>query len=191
MGITACPDRWRQIIKVYLFRHAAVEKTYQGSYNGHIDIDASQEGLREAKKNFKAIDSIPFDAVFCSTLKRARQTLSVLDIRQNVFFKEELKEKSWGRHEGKSYDEIVALEGKSYENFSQWLEVLDGEPFGLFRDRIKLFVDTLCSQEYENILIVTHAGVINTMMHIVEGLSLESAFQSSVSYGSYYLLAIG
>lgn len=170
---------------LYLFRHAAVEETYRGCYNGHRDIPASKEGLIEAKENFKAIKAVEFDAVYCSTLQRAKATLKALDIKQEVIYSDILREKSWGRHEGKSYDEIVEMEGVSYENFAQWLDVLDGEDYQVFIENIRLYLLALSEKPYKKIFIMTHAGIIYSIIHLLDKISLEASFAIKISYGSF------
>ncbi len=176
-------------MKLYLFRHAAVAQQYQGAYNGHIDIDASQEGLQEAKQNFEPLNKKLFDAVYCSTLKRARQTAKHLKCHK-VIYSDDLREKSWGRHEGKRYDEVVAMEGQNYQNFRQWLEVMDGEPYDSLIQRIESFLGQLKTQSYKDVLVVTHAGVIYTIVHLLRKIPLEEAFQQSVGYGSYIIVEL-
>lgn len=175
-------------MRLYLFRHAAVEDAYRGRYNGHIDLSASVEGLDQAKQHFKELQTVQFDAVYCSTLQRAKQTLDVFGLQQEIFFSDLIREKSWGRHEGKSYDEVVAMEGKSYENFRQWIELLDGESYESFIQKIGQFLTELEVLNRENILVVTHAGVIYTLIHLIKHISLEEAFNCNTPYGNYYIL---
>ncbi len=175
-------------MKLYLVRHARVESGYVGCYNGHIDINASQDGLLEAKSNYEKLGTISFDALFCSTLQRARQTIELFDVKQDILYSDALREKSWGRHEGKTYDEVAEMECQAYENFEQWLSVLDGESVETFRQRVSSFFHTLCKQSFENVLVVTHAGVIYTLIHLLKGCSLEEAFGEQISYGEIYEL---
>lgn len=175
---------------LYLFRHAAVAEAYRGRYNGHLDIPASQGGLMEAKENFQALKEIDFDAVYCSTLQRAKATLEVLQLKKEIIYRHDLREKSWGRHEGKSYDEVVDMEGREYKNFQQWLELLDGQNYQEFIENIALFLSDLAQKSYENVLLVTHAGVIYSIIHLIDKMSLESAFSTNLPYGNFYKISL-
>lgn len=175
-------------MKLYLFRHAAVEEKYLGCYNGHIDISATPQGIEKAKKNFQEIAHISFDKVYASPLKRAKQTIKSFNLKQKIHWHEALKEKSWGRHEGKNYDEVVLMEGKAYENFEQWLEVLDGEESESFQKRVKDFLSELANDTSEQVLLVCHAGVIYTMIQFLQGVTREKAFSLGIKYGEYYVL---
>jgi broad specificity phosphatase PhoE len=45
-------------------------------------------------------------------------------------------------------------------------------------------------QNKNNILIVTHAGVIKTLVSILEGTTLEDSFNSKLDYAQYYVYTV-
>jgi len=171
-------------MKITLLRHGEVQEKYLGKYNGHIDIQLSENGKTQAKKAAKELNSIAFERVYCSDLLRAKETLNAFHFHQNIIYSNQLREKSWGRHEGKSFDEIVA-EGIEYESFLQWIEALDGESMAEYIEKVKTyFYETLLKENAQNILVVTHSGFIKTLLHITNDISLEEAFGISLPYGS-------
>ena len=172
-------------MRVTLIRHGAVEERYAGCYNGHLDIALSESGREEARQLAERFAPEHFDAVWCSDLKRARQTLEPFALDVTPHYSEALREKSWGRHEGRRYGEIVAEEGVGYESFGQWLEVLDGEPWESYLERLRSFFETLFTQPHENVLVVTHAGVIRGLFVLFGGMGLEEAFGTPLPHGSY------
>ena len=169
---------------ITLVRHGEVIEAYRGKYNGHIDIGLSEHGKLQAKELAKKLKSTAFDRVYCSDLLRAKETLYEFSLTQEVIYSEQLREKSWGRHEGKSFDEIVA-EGIEYESFEQWIRVLDGESIENYKERVKeYFYETIFKQKAQNILVVTHSGLIKTLLHLTQKISLEEAFTTPLPYGS-------
>jgi alpha-ribazole phosphatase/probable phosphoglycerate mutase len=177
-------------MKITLIRHAQVIQEYLGKYNGHIDIPLSQEGLNQTKKLASQLQGCKFDKVYCSDLLRAKQTLEALDLPQTPIFTKELREKSWGRHEGKSYDEITQ-EGIVYENFEQWLNALDGEDIYTYQQRIKeYFLQNIFQEKVNHILVVTHSGVIKTLLGILNNYTLEEAFSLKIDYTSTTVLEL-
>ena len=171
-------------MKITLVRHAEVRECYQKKYNGHIDIGLSSKGKQDAAILAKKFENTYFDAVFCSDLRRTKETLSPFVQYKDAIFTKELREKSWGKHEGMGFDEICQKYNIEYKNFQQWLNALDGEPYGEYISRIKrFFLEELVQKEYKNVLVVTHAGVIRILMMLVLDLSLEEAFCKSVPYG--------
>jgi len=168
-----------------LVRHTSVDENFKNCYNGHNDIGLSSEGKEEAKKLATYFEGKKFDAIFCSDLPRAKETLSYFE-QKNVTFTKLLREKSWGRHEGMKFDEIIASEDFTYENFLQWINALDGEDYALYIKRVEMFfLDYLPLLQKEDILIMTHAGVIRVLYSIVQNISLEEAFSINFSCGCF------
>lgn len=175
-------------MKITLVRHSEVIKEYQGKYNGHIDISLSQKGKEDAKELAKKLQNISFDKIYCSDLLRAKETLEAFHHTLTPIYTKELREKSWGRHEGKSFKEIQD-EGIEYENFEQWTASLDGESFSNYKQRIQeYFYETIFKEDMQNILVVTHSGVIKTLLSITKNISIEEAFTTKLPYSSYITL---
>lgn len=171
-------------MKITLVRHSEVIKEYQGRYNGHIDIPLSKKGKKDAHLLAKQLQSIPFDIVYCSDLSRAKETLEIISPRAEVIFTPQLREKSWGKHEGMSFEEIENS-GIKYENFTQWIDALDGEGTKEFVQRVKsYFYDVILSGDTQNVLVVTHSGVIKTVLSFTKKISLERAFTTELPYSS-------
>jgi len=179
---------------ITLLRHGEVEAAYHRCYNGHNDISLSPKGIAEAARLGRYFQNHDFDALYCSDLKRCRQTLSPiiqnskLNI-QNLNYTPKLREKSWGRHEGKSFDAIVKEENLEYVDFLQWINALDGEPYDAYIERIAaFFTRELPLTPYNNVLVVTHAGVIRVLMHLLQKISLEEAFSVDFPCSAYTTL---
>ncbi len=176
-------------MKITLVRHAEVEEAYHKCYNGHIDIGLSSKGEEQAKQLARHLKDKAYCAVFCSDLKRCRQTLEAFELDVKPVYTSMLREKSWGRHEGRTFDEIIAVEDFKYEDFEQWINALDGEAYPQYIARIEnFFKGFLPANPYENVLIMTHAGVIRVLMHILQEISLEEAFCISFAYADYITL---
>jgi broad specificity phosphatase PhoE len=169
-----------------LVRHAEVEERYIGCYNGHLDIGLSKKGLKDAKKlksYFKASD---FDAIFCSDLIRAKETLREFMDSDMVIYTKELREKSWGKHEGLSFNEIIAMGEVEYIDFEQWIDALDGESLETYTKRVEKFLfEYLPSLKKKNILLLTHNGVIKTFIAKVKEIRLIEAFNYKLPYSGF------
>ncbi|MDH4944819.1 histidine phosphatase family protein [Sulfurimonas sp. C5] len=171
-------------MKLVLIRHSEVIEKYQGKYNGHIDIPLSKQGLEDAKALGNKLSSYNFDAIYCSDLKRCRQTLEQLNIPQKATFTNKLREKSWGRHEGLSFNEIEAS-GITYTTFHEWIEQLDGEEVSHFTQRVEeFFFEDLQKESLNTVLIITHSGVIKTLLGRTKNLDLEESFSIVLPYSS-------
>lgn len=179
---------------ITLVRHGEVEEAYQRCYNGHNDIGLSTQGRHEAEKLALFFKEREFNAVYCSDLRRCRETLA--PIIQNIKYKIKninytpfLREKSWGEHEGMTFDAITKRDGLVYKDFLQWINALDGEPYDGYIERIsRFFTEYLPRQSQENVLVVTHAGVIRVLMHLLQNITLEEAFSVDFPYSAYTTL---
>jgi len=175
-------------MKIFLVRHAEVIEEFIGKYNGHIDIPLSINGKRQAKELGKNLKTIKFDRIYCSDLLRAKQTLQQFELNQEIIYSKKLREKSWGIHEGMSFEEIEKS-GIKYENFKQWISALDGEGIESYTHSLeKYFKEIILQDKSENILIVTHAGVIRTLLSVIQKIPLEESFKTKLSYSSYIVL---
>ena len=171
-------------MKITLIRHGEVQKPYIGKYNGHNNIGLSAKGKVEAEVLAKSFTCKQFDLVYCSDLRRAKETIEPFVQAESTIYTSKLREKSWGKHEGLGFDEITA-QGIEYKNFAQWIEALGGEPYTEYVQRVKeFFFDELASQKADNVLVITHAGVIKVLMAIVQNLALEEAFAVALPYAS-------
>lgn len=175
---------------ITLVRHAEVEVNYIGKYNGHVDIHLSKKGHKQAKDLAQSLENEEFDAVYCSDLLRARETLDAFKLDIKPLFRTELREKSWGIHEGKSFQEIEES-GIKYENFEQWIYALDGEDIDLYRENInEFFHTTLLTNSHKNILVLSHSGFIKTLLSIINKESLEDSFGLKLPYATFIKIKI-
>lgn len=176
-------------MKITLLRHTEVDESYHKCYNGHIDIGLSKRGQMQAKLLAKEFASSRFDLVYCSDLFRTRATLAPFVQKDQAIYTQKLREKSWGKHEGMTFNAIIAEGEIKYENFLQWIEALDGEEYSVYVQRVKLFfLEFLTQENAQDVLVVTHAGIIRVLISLVQEISLEQAFSFDVSYGGYLIL---
>ena len=162
-------------------RHAEVIEEYLGKYNGHIDIPLSQNGHKQAQELAEKLKEQNYDLVYCSDLLRAKETLSHFNIDCEVIYSQELREKSWGVHEGKSYYEIAAT-GLKYEGFEQWISELDGESVEEFQNRVNSAYKKILKSDAEKILVMTHSGFIKTLVSQLKNIPLEDSFTTKLPY---------
>lgn len=180
-------------MKLILVRHGEVEAGFQHCYNGHNLISLSNKGKSQAFELGKQLRVFNFDAVYCSDLPRCVQTMEQIKKKSavvNVIYTALLREKSWGRHEGLSFEQICKLDSLHYENFLQWINALDGQSIEDYNKQVKQFFCELSVSDNPHVLIVTHAGVIRTLLHLLQKKTVGEAFSTVLPYGSYLELVI-
>lgn len=159
---------------IYIVRHGQTDWNVEGRYQGRIDIELNEVGIKQAETIHKELKNIKFDKVFSSPLKRAYKTAEII-CDNNIIKDERLIERCNGELEGKLKTEI-----KEEIDFNDPLETRLGiESIVDFRKRIKdFFEDITNNYKGKNILIVTHAGVSIYAKCFFEGEPSDGDFSS-------------
>lgn len=159
----------------YIVRHGETEWNKKGIIQGQSNSLLTKRGIRQADKISEELINIRFDKIYSSDLLRCKQTAEIIALprKLTVNLSPLLREKSFGRWEGKTYAKIhTRLKSK----FTERKRLSDQEAlrFKLDADieteesvarRIKSF---LCKAAINNIgqkiLVVTSGGVIRPLL---------------------------
>lgn len=166
-------------MEVYLVRHTETV-CEKGVCYGQADVGI-QEPYQELFATIKA--ALPEDALFYSSpLKRC----SILaDYLSDGKFKTDLRlmEMNFGDWELKNWDVIPLTEINPWMQDFVNVKVPNGESFTLLYDRVVNFMIELGTDISKPIVIITHAGVIRSMLCKMSNLPLKDAFQNKVDFG--------
>lgn len=107
---------------LYLIRHGATANNtarpprIQG---GGIDTELSDEGIKQARRAAGALAEVELAAVYCSPMRRARQTAEIVAASRGLTVTDvpALREVNVGRWEGKTWPEIAAEEPEPHRLF--------------------------------------------------------------------------
>ncbi|MBQ8795269.1 MAG: histidine phosphatase family protein [Clostridia bacterium] len=179
---------------IHFIRHGEIEETKNGAYIGVSDVSLSEKGkqdLIELDKN----NRYPYAPVlFSSPLKRCLQTCEIIYPGKEPIVVDELSEINFGLWEGKTAEEL-----KDNLTFNKWLsgdnsvKPPEGESSADFTRRVCLMfqkiVDGLISTGHTEAVIVTHGGVIMTLM-AVYGLPQAKPFEWACESGCGYSIRV-
>jgi probable phosphoglycerate mutase len=87
---------------LYIVRHGQTDLNKRGVIQGRgMDTDLNDEGRKQAQQFFNAYQSVPFDKIYISKLKRTQQSIQPF-IDLGIPFEKlaGLDELGWGIHEG-------------------------------------------------------------------------------------------
>ncbi len=154
---------------LYLFRHGITKGNINAQYIGHTDYPLTMGGIEDLKK-IKSQHHYPnVDAVFVSPLKRAVQSAEIMFEKNNKIVIDDFIEYNFGE-----FEECTAEDLKDNEDFKNWLhgDIQTRPPHGesnaefIHRvcDAFEKVVDGCIKTGTENFAIVTHAGVIMTIL---------------------------
>ena len=180
--------------RVHFIRHGACEETRRGEYVGTKDVSLSEEGIRELKELDEAFEYPGTAVLFTSPLKRCLETCEIIYPAIKPIVINELRECSFGEWEGRTAE---SLSGS--EEFKKWLagdtsvKPPKGESGADFTRRVcnifQSIVDGLISTGNTDAVIVTHGGVIMTLLSVY-GLPQAKPFEWAVEDGCGYAMRI-
>ncbi len=157
--------------KIHLIRHGISEGSDEGRYIGRMDADLTPEGRKQLadmadNENYYYPD---VEAVITSPLKRCVETAKIIYPELNPLVIDDLAEYDFGEFDGKTADEL-----KDNEEFKEWIKggADTGAPYGESNDEFlkrvyvcfKKIVDGIEKSGFRSVAIITHGGVIMTIM---------------------------
>lgn len=171
-------------MNIYLVRHGETEENKNKIYYGKLDVSLNENGRAQALKASEVLREINFDRVYTSERSRTKETASlILNGKSNTFIIDKrINEMDFGEFEGKDYKEIQRLYPKEYEAWNKnWKEVSvpGGESYIEVYKRVEEFMVELLKQNNENVLIVTHGGIMRTIFCYVLGGNLDNFWRFS------------
>lgn len=161
-------------MSIYLVRHGQDDEHVRGGWCNHGLI---KEGIEQSENLGNKLSAITFDKIYSSTLNRAIETTNIiqrkLKTKNNVIYTDQLREINNGLLSGMKHE---VAEKKYPGLYYSSLEFDEKYPLGEspkeFYNRIDNFWNTeIIPQDKKNILIVTHGGVINIILHIFNDLT--------------------
>lgn len=179
---------------IHFIRHGEIAETRNGAYIGVTDPSLSEEGRRELTELDKKYRYPYAPVLFSSPLKRCLETCEIIYPESKPIIVDELSEINFGLWEGKTAEEL-----KTDADFNKWLsgdssvKPPQGESSADFTRRVCLMfqkiVDGLVSTGHTEAVIVTHGGVIMTLM-AVYGFPQAKPFEWATDCGCGYSIRI-
>ncbi len=175
--------------KILLVRHAQTKLHHDDRFWGSTDITLSNGGIRQAEQLRDRLAKEKINAVYTSTLSRARTTADIIVAKRKINTNtcEELNECNFGHIEGLTFDEIQRLHPELAEELQNWKTVSfpGGESLKDLDRRVRSFLDRLDKhKEKETVLIISHGGPLRLIICNLLGLELEHWLRFRVEHAS-------
>ena len=172
------------MLELFLLRHGQVSQ--ENCYIGATDVDISDIGKLQLKRQRMLLSSLDFDEIISSPLKRCTQTYSLLELDKEAVLDHRIREVDFGSWEERRFDEIAENYPAEIEKWSDNPENFifpNGEAIFDFRTRIIEFCEYLKTLSSSRVLIISHGGVIRHMICYLLNLPLENYLYFQVEYG--------
>jgi alpha-ribazole phosphatase len=160
--------------KIYFVRHGVTEGNENNKFQLHT-IPLSEKGERQANLIAQRLveEKIKVDVIIASTMARASQTANIiakkgsLKVTENELY-EELRRPSVVRGKSKADKDVKAIMAEVKANFANpdWRHS-DEENYFLLKERAEKALKYILDREEENILIVTHGGILKMMLSVI------------------------
>lgn len=163
-------------MNIYLIRHGR-----QNSNLCNVNRELAKEGRRQAELLGKRMESYGIDALYSSNLIRAVETAQILNkyLCQEHIIREDIREMSFGLLEGKS-DEEIDLEFADFKReqllFLEDIPYPGGESGRAVYNRAMKTIEEIINSDKQNIAVVTHGGVIRSLLAGILGLDMSKKF---------------
>lgn len=160
------------MLTIYLTRHGETVWNIENRLQGSKDSELTASGISDAKLLSEKLEKVSFSKIYTSSSKRAVTTANILKNNRTIPIIEEddLKEINFGDWEGKTKQEINEGFENEFESLWKTPHLYDhsphqGESLLDLRERVgNVIQNILNSNEEGNILIVTHAVVLATIV---------------------------
>lgn len=171
-------------MNIFLIRHTEIYNPGKLCY-GQSEIPLAENFTAQFDWLSDTLEYLPKEETvyYSSPFRRCTKLSSYLSNEQYTIDKR-LSELNFGKWEMKAWDEIKRKDlDKWMEDFVEY-KIPGGENFLTLYKRCIDFYTTLLNSEMENHVIITHAGVIRSILAHVLDFPLKNAFDLEVSYSS-------
>ena len=173
--------------KIYLLRHG-IPVLDEPRCIGITDIPLSEDGKRQAKKIAEWLSKKGMRKVYSSPLKRCVETAEIVAERLNIEKSEiticrDFREINAGKWENRRFSELKKT--REYEERGKnigYYVLPEGESFAQGGVRLRKCLEQIRNGTDEDILVVTHAGVIRAYLCELLGRSVNEVFEISQPY---------
>ena len=178
-------DRMSEILFI---RHAATDMA--GTFCGHSDPEINALGYEQITDLIYRLRSEDIGAVYTSDLRRAQTTAEAISKAFGVecHVRPALREISFGRWEGlrwKDIEQYDAVYANRWTTDYPTLPAPGGERFSDFGRRVLDEVAFLSAKAMrQNIAVISHAGVLRTVLCSLKGCNQNDAWQQVEAYCS-------
>lgn len=155
---------------IYLTRHGETEWNEKKIVQGQSDIPLNIKGELQSKQLGEKLKDVHFEAVFSSDLIRARKTAEIIILEKKlaVVTTKALRERLFGRFEGKHIDELRKALGEMMiisKEKQEKLSLKDVENDQDIVARLIPFIrEVAVAYPGQNVLMVTHGGLMRAFL---------------------------
>lgn len=180
--------------RLYLCRHGEVVGDGRRRYNGHRDVDITENGVTQMHRLSEMLRDKPLAAIYSSDLTRAIKGAEIIGTHHKAprLVRPEFRERNVGVWEGMAFEEIQ----EAYpDEWRAWLGDIvhfrprDGESLLDVSERVLPSLKGLVERHMsEEIVLLAHGGVNRVILSDAMRLELKNVFHIEQHYGSLNII---
>jgi alpha-ribazole phosphatase len=167
-------------VNIYLVRHTRVAVAPNTCY-GASDVSLADTCNEDISGVTRQLVHLNDPVVYSSPLSRCR--LLAEKISPQVVFDDRLKELNFGEWEMQPWDSITGPEANRWMNDYVNARCPGGESYIDLSVRVQSFLSDVSDKNHETAIIVTHGGVIRTILAFIQDIPLIKSFDIKVQFG--------
>jgi broad specificity phosphatase PhoE len=162
--------------RIYFVRHGSTGADNNGRLVGATDIPLSDEGRKSVLRLRESFAGVTPEVLYSSPMIRTCQTVMVLKEHcgwaNDVVFDNRLKEMSFGDWEMRTWQDIMQVDERLMRDMAGYDSFVfpGGESVKLFIHRISEMIQLFKQSREQDIVVVSHGGVIRTSICVALGL---------------------
>ena len=169
------------MMKIYIVRHTT-PINYEKICYGSSDLDLADTFEEESQV---VLSKLPkqIDHIYTSPLSRCRLLASKIGDPYTI--EPRLKEFDFGDWEKIPWANLPKIAIDQWKNNLSNFQAPNGDSMPYFSSKIVLFLNFLKKQPMKNVVVVTHGGVIKTMIHIINKIPIRQAMSPTPRFWRY------
>jgi len=170
--------------KIIALRHTPVRIPLNFCY-GQIDVPLADSYALDLAQVKRELPAWPETLIVCSPAQRCQRLAQDLD-RGPVAVDVRLQELSFGAWEGQLWSDIPRAMSEPWTDDVIHRSPPAGESFLDVIGRVRSFMlDPALPKHHKNLLLVTHAGVIRALSHLLDGFDYVDCLNQKIGFGTY------
>lgn len=175
-----------------VLRHGQIQGHDIRRFIGTTDAELDDTGVGQAESWHGILSGFSFKAVYSSPLKRCLNTAAQICPCSQPIMDDRLTEIHMGAWENLSFDSVKKAHPEAFERRGRHMDTFTppgGESFSRVSERAWNFFSSNKGPLSGPILVVTHAGVIRTLLCRIYEVPLTELFTFKPSYGELFLIS--
>lgn len=166
-------------MKIFFARHGETDWNVARRIQGSSDIELNANGKEQAHILAESLKSQEITKIYTSTQKRAMETGHIVstELTCPMYTVDGIQEMNLGKWEGHTWEEVETMFPDEFQVWfkkRRYTNTPDGESYQEVLVRLFHALDKIVEENTQDILIITHGAVIQTLLALMKDVPFEN-----------------